>query len=60
MNEQSGDWVRTNSKGIWRIQRALPAHYEPRYSLSDRKELCDGTVFLLKRIVNDKWKPAFE
>lgn len=60
MTAQSGDWVRTSSTGVWRIERAVPAHYEPRYSLSGRKELCEGTVFLLKRIVSDKWKPAFE
>ena len=60
MTVQIGDWVRGDSKGVWRIQRAVPAHYEPRYSLSDRKELYAGTLFLLKRIVNDKWKPSFE
>lgn len=60
MPVQSGDWERTSSKGFWRIERAVPAHYQPRYSLSERKELCEGTIFLLKRIVNDKWKPSFE
>jgi hypothetical protein len=60
MTVQIGDWVRIDSKGVWRIQRALPAHYEPRYSLSDRKELYAGTLFLVKRMVNDKWKPSFE
>jgi hypothetical protein len=60
MTVRIGDWVRVDSKGVWRIQRVVPAHYEPRYSLSDSKELYAGPLFLLKRIVNDKWKPAFE
>jgi hypothetical protein len=60
MSVQSGDWVRTDSKGVWRVERAVPDHYEPRYRLSDRKELYEGTLFLLKRLLNDKWKPSFE
>ena len=60
MAVQMGDWVRANSSGVWRIERVVPAHYKPRYRLSDRKELSAGTLFLLKRIVNDKWKPAFD
>lgn len=60
MSVQIGGWVRTHSKGVWRVERAVPDHYEPRYSLSERKELHEGTLFLLKRLLNDKWKPAFE
>ena len=60
MTVQIGDWVRVDSRGVWRIGRVVPAHYEPRYSLSDPKELYAGTLFLLKRMVNDKWKPSFE
>jgi hypothetical protein len=60
MTVHIGDWVRVDSKGIWRIERAVSAHYEPRYSLSDRKALYAGTLFLLKRMLNDKWKPSFE
>jgi len=60
MTIQIGDWVRSDSKGIWRVERAVPAHFEPRYSLADRKKLYEGTLFLLKRFLNDKWKPAFE
>ena len=60
MNVKIGDWVRTHSKGIWRIERAVPEHYEPRYSLSDQKQLYQGTLFLLKRLLTEKWKPAVE
>lgn len=38
----------------------MPEHYEPCYSLSDQKQLYQGTLFLLKRLLNEKWKPAFE
>lgn len=60
MRVQIGDWVRTHSKGVWRVERAVPDHYEPRYSLSDQKQLYVGTLFLLKRLLNDKWRTAFE
>jgi hypothetical protein len=34
-------------------------HFEPRASLKDPKELYDGPLFILKRLVNNKWKKAF-
>ena len=60
MSLEPGDWVRTVSKGIWRIERKVPAHYAPRFSLPQQKELQEGTTYFLKRLVNDKWRPAFE
>ena len=60
MNFKTGDWVRSYSAGIWRVEREFPTHFEPRYSLKGKKQLCDGSIFILKRIVNNKWKPAFD
>ena len=60
MSFEVGEWVRTVSKGIWRIEQKMPAHYAPRFSLSERKKLQEGTTYFLKRMVNDKWKSAFE
>jgi hypothetical protein len=34
-------------------------HFEPRASLKDPKELYDGPLFILKRLVNNKWTKAF-
>ena len=56
---QVGDWVRSYSKGIWQVTRVVPEHYETRYSLSAPRQLADRPHFLLKRLVNEKWKPAF-
>ena len=56
---QVGDWVRSYSKGIWQVTRVVPEHYETRYSLSAPLQLDDRPKFLLKRLVNEKWKPAF-
>jgi hypothetical protein len=56
---QVGDWVRSYSKGIWQVTRVVPEHYEIRYSLSEPLQLDDRPHFLLKRLVNEKWKPAF-
>lgn len=56
---KSGDWVRGYSAGIWQIVRPVPAHFQPRYSLEKSPELYAGPAFMLKRLVNDKWKPAF-
>jgi hypothetical protein len=55
----SGDWVRSYSKGIWQVVRQVPEHYEPRYSQNAPRVLAEGPQYLLKRLVNDKWKPAF-
>lgn len=54
----AGDWVRSISKGVWQIVRQVPEHYEPRCSLREPRTLKDGPIFLVKRVVNDKWKPA--
>lgn len=54
-----GDWVRTTSPGVWQVVREVPAHYAPRYSLEDPKQLQPETRFIVKRLVDGKWKPAF-
>lgn len=60
MTVQKGDWVKIGVKGIWRVERAVPDHYEPRYRLADRKQLFPGRLFVVKRLLSEKWKPAFE
>ena len=59
MSIKKNDWVRSYSAGVWRVSSEIPAHFEPRASLKDPKELYDGPLFILKRLVNNKWKQAF-
>jgi hypothetical protein len=59
MSVKKNDWVRSYSAGVWRVSAEVPAHFEPRASLHEPKELYDGPLFILKRIVNNKWKKAF-
>ena len=59
MSVKKNDWVRSYSAGVWRVSAEVPAHFEPRASLQEPKELYDGPLFILKRIVNNKWKKAF-
>ena len=60
MSVNQNDWVLSYSKGIWRVLREIPQHYEARFSLEEPKELYDGPLYLVKRLVNDKWKRSFE
>lgn len=60
MAVNTGDWVRSYSKGIWQVIRAVPDHFAPRFSLAEPKQPYAGPLFILKRIVNDGWKLAFE
>lgn len=59
MSVKQNDWVRSYSKGIWRVVREVPPHFEPRYSFDEPKELYNGPSYIVKRLVNDKWKRAF-
>jgi hypothetical protein len=59
MSVKKNDWVRSYSAGVWRVLAEVPTHFEPRASLKDSKKLYDGPLFILKRIVNNKWKKAF-
>ncbi|HEX5104621.1 MAG TPA: hypothetical protein VFV87_12460 [Pirellulaceae bacterium] len=60
MKIKTADWVRSYSAGVWQVVREIPAHFEPRFSLQEPKQLYDGPLFVVKRLVNDKWKRAFE
>tara|TARA_R110002111_G_scaffold78222_1_gene124046 strand:- start:186 stop:749 length:564 start_codon:yes stop_codon:yes gene_type:complete len=60
MSIKKNDWVRSYSAGVWRVLSEVPPHYEMRTSPEDPKELYDGPLFIVKRIVNNKWKRAFE
>ena len=60
MTIKKNDWVRSYSAGIWRVVAEVPAHYEMRTSPDDPKELYKGPLFIVKRIVNNKWKCTFE
>ena len=59
MRVNSGDWVRSYSKGIWQVMREVPQHFAPRYSIAAPLELAPEAIFVLKRLVDDKWKKAF-
>jgi hypothetical protein len=59
MSVKKNDWVRSYSAGVWRVSSEVPSHFEPRASLKDPKELYDGPLFILKRLVNNKWTKAF-
>lgn len=59
MSVKKNDWVRSYSAGVWRVSSEVPTHFEPRASLKDPKELFDGPLFILKRLVNNKWQKAF-
>ena len=59
MSVKKTDWVRSYSAGVWRVSSEVPSHFEPRASLKDPKDLYDGPLFVLKRLVNNKWKKAF-
>ena len=58
MTVRTGDWVRASSPGIWRVVREIPEHYEPRFSLDAPLTLFDERLFVLKRLVDSKWKKA--
>lgn len=60
MSVKKNDWVRSYFAGVWRVSAEVPAHFEPGASLQEPKELYDGPLFILKRIVNNNWKKAFE
>jgi hypothetical protein len=59
MNLKVGDWVRSYSQGIWRIERIISDFYEIRYSTSKPKVKSAETQVVLKRLVNNKWKRSF-
>jgi hypothetical protein len=39
MSVKKNDWVRSYSAGVWRVSAEVPAHFEPRASLQEPKEL---------------------
>lgn len=56
MDFKVGDWVRCYSQGIWRIERIITDYFEIRYSADSEKVRSKRPIFILKRLVNDKWK----
>lgn len=56
MDFEVGDWVKSHSQGIWRIERIITDFFEIRYSEDSEKVRSKGAIFILKRLVNDKWK----
>ena len=60
MSNKLKQWVQTFSPGVWQITGEVPEHYQPRFSLAQKKELSQGPQFILKRFVDNKWKPSFE
>lgn len=56
MEFKVGDWVRSYNQGIWRIERIITDYFEIRYSENSEKVISKNPIFILKRLVNDKWK----
>ena len=59
MDFHVGDWVKSYSQGIWRVERIITDYYEFRYSLDEPKIKSNKTLFVVKRLVNKNWKRSF-
>lgn len=55
----TGDWVYSESPGIWRVERILQDIQKLRFSLQDRKRVDRRRLVLCKRIVDESWRPTF-
>lgn len=54
-----GDWVYSDSPGIWRVYRVVQGVHRPRFSLQERKRINRTRIIFCKRFVDKSWKPAF-
>ena len=59
MDFKVGDWVKSYSQGIWRVERVIDNFFEMRYSFDEPKVKSKRTLYHSKRLVNDKWKRSF-
>lgn len=59
MDFKVGDWVKSHSQGIWRIERIITDFFETRYSMDEPKIKSNRTLCIVKRLVNDKWRRSF-
>jgi hypothetical protein len=55
-----GDWVYSNSPGIWQIYRVLPIVNEMRFSLSDRRKKSKRVLIFSRRLVDASWNQSFK
>ena len=56
----SGNWINSYSPGIWLVHRVVPIGHEMRFSLTDRRKKSKRVMVFSRRIVDDKWHPAFK
>lgn len=54
-----GDWVYSDSPGIWRVIRVVQDVQKLRFTLEERKRMDRKRLIFCKRIVDQSWKPAF-
>ncbi len=54
-----GDWVYSDSPGIWQVYRILEEAERMRSSLQERKRVRRDRLVFSKRFVDEGWKPAF-
>lgn len=54
----TGDWVYSDSPGIWRVVRVVQDIQKLRFSLQDRKRVDRRRLVFCKRIVDESWRPA--
>ncbi|GEM_PF-2917250 len=54
-----GDWVYSDSPGIWRVFRILESTQRLRFNLQERKRVDRRRLIFSKRLVDESWKPAF-
>lgn len=54
-----GDWVHSDSPGIWRVYRVIENVQRMRFDLQDRKRVDRNRYVFSKRFLDVSWKPAF-
>jgi hypothetical protein len=54
-----GDWVYSDSPGIWQVYRVITGVEKIRGSLLERKRSRRGGFVFSKRLLDGTWKPAF-
>ena len=54
-----GDWVYSDSPGIWQVYRIIEGAEKPRSNLVERKRTRLDRFVYSKRMLDKSWKPSF-
>jgi hypothetical protein len=54
-----GDWIKSDTPGIWRVYRVIPVMREMRYSLSARQKKSRRVLVFFKRMIDANGVRAF-